>query len=109
MPFRFILWFLFVALTPAGPELIEWAAHYAQAGDFADAPDAGHRRAPADQKEHGCAVLSHSCGCHGPTAPVRALDRRAKDPLSPTMVCWPSFDFSAPFPAPEPVTRPPIA
>lgn len=107
--FRFLLWFLFVALTPAGPELVEWGAHYAQEGDFADAADAGHRRAPADQTEHGCTVLSHSCGCHGPTAPVREVDRRAQDRVSLRTVRWPSLDLSAPLPAPEPVTRPPIA
>lgn len=106
---RLILWFLFISLTPAGPELVEWATHYAQEGDFADAPDAEHRRAPADQQEHGCAVLCHSCGCHGPTAPVREVDRRTKALQPPRTVRWPNFELSAELPAPQPGTRPPIA
>ena len=106
---RLFLWFLFISLTPAGPELVEWGMHYAREGDFADAPDAGHRRAPADQQEHGCAALCHSCGCHGPTAPVRDIDDDLQALQAPRAVRWPSLELSAALPAPQPATPPPNA
>lgn len=105
---RLLLWLMFISLTPAGPELVEWATHYAREGDFADASDAGHRRAPSDQQEHGCAVLCHSCNCHGPTAPVRELDQSVKALQPPHTVRWPSFALFAELPAPQPVPPPPI-
>ena len=106
---RLFLWFLFISLTPAGPELVEWGTHYAREGDFADAPDAGHRRAPADQQEHGCAVLCHSCACHGPTAPVRENGRRVRAAESLRSARWPSYQLSAETPAAQPATPPPNA
>jgi hypothetical protein len=106
---RLLLWFLFISLTPAGPELVEWATHYAQDGDFADAPDAGHRRSPADQQDHGCAVLCHSCACHGPTAPGPLVDEIDQPLLPARAVRWASLQLSAVLASPQPVTPPPIA
>lgn len=106
---RVVLWFLFVSFSPVGPELVEWAAHYAQDGDFADLPDAGHRRSPADQEEHGCAVFCHSCGCHGSTGTVRELSRDERSPDAPRRLGWPHVKMFADLPAPQPGTPPPIA
>ena len=105
---RLLLWFLFVSLAPAGPELVEWTVHYLQEGDFADRPDAGHRRAPDDQQEHGCAVVLHGCGCHSPTAPVTATDRTVPAFQLSHTVQWPSVDLTAERPTPQPTTPPPI-
>lgn len=105
---RLLLWFLFISLTPAGPELVEWGTHYTREGDFADAADAGHRRSPADQEDHGCAVLCNSCACHGPTAPGRRNHEIGQSLEPPRMVKWPRLQLSLELPSPQPVTPPPI-
>lgn len=105
---RLLLWMLFISLTPAGPELVEWAVHYAQDGDFADRSDGEHRRAPADQQDHGCAVLCHSCACHGPTAPGRLIGEINQSLLPPRAVRWASLQLSPVLSSLQPVTRPPI-
>lgn len=106
---RLLLWMLFISLTPAGPELVAWGVHYEQDGDFADRPDAEHRGAPDDQQEHGCAVLGHSCGCHGPTAPVREMSRSERVLGPPRSVHWPGVDPFQKRAPPQPVPPPPIS
>lgn len=106
---RIWLWLFFVTLTPAGPELAEWATHYVQDGDFADASDARHRRGPAEQSEHGCAVLCHSCTCHGPTAPVRDAEHARPLSRQPLKRAWTAFALLVAQSEPEPSTPPPIA
>lgn len=105
---RLLLWFLFISLTPAGPELVEWGTHYAWEGDFADAADAGHRRSPAEQRDHGCAVLCNLCACHGPTAPGRRSHEIGQAPEPSRVVKWPRLQLSPALPSPQPVTPPPI-
>jgi hypothetical protein len=102
---RFMVWFLFIGLTPAGPELVEWLTHYAQEGDFADAPD--HSRGPAQESEHGCAVLCHSCGCHGPSATARFTTQKPGISLPPHLLIWPQLELLTPRDIPEPPTPPP--
>lgn len=103
---RLLLWLFFIGLTPAGPELVEWVTHYAQEGDFADAPD--HSRPAEQQTEHGCAVLCHSCSCHGPTSAARRGPDLSNPQAAGTLTRLAALAF-APRPRPEPLTPPPIA
>ncbi len=103
---RLLLWLLFIGLTPAGPELVEWVTHYVQEGDFADAPD--HGRPAEQQTEHGCAVLCHSCSCHGPTASQRRSTGIANPQVS-SRLSWPAPAVFVPAVRPAPPTPPPIA
>ena len=104
---RTFLWLLFVGLTPAGPEVVEWTVHYVQEGDFADAP--GHNRGPSQETEHGCAVLCHSCSCHGPTAPARRVTDAAARPQTPQRLAWPPLAQETSRARTKPLTPPPIA
>lgn len=105
---RLFLWMLCLSLSPAGPELVEWGVHYAQDGDFADQPDTEHRRAPGSQQEHGCAVLSHSCGCHGSTAPGRIAEKNTPRLQPSRRLSWSRVALFADRPVPAPLTPPPI-
>ena len=102
---RCFVWLAFIGLTPAGPELVEWVTHYAQEGDFADAPD--HPRAPEEQSEHGCAVLGHACGCHGPSAAPRYVTQGSRASLPPRRVVWPPVGIPGLRDTPQPPTPPP--
>lgn len=103
---RLLLWLAFLALTPAGPELEEWIAHYVQEGDFANEPN--HSCVPRQDSERGCAVLSHSCSCHGPTAPVREIGRVARQARLPLKRSWALLALVVAQTEPEPATPPPI-
>ena len=102
---RLLLWMAFIGLTPAGPELVEWVTHYVQEGDFADAPD--HSRSPAQESEHGCAVLCHSCGCHGPSATPRFTKPNSGISLPSHLVIWPHPGLLDLRDFPQPPTPPP--
>ena len=107
MLWRALAWMFFIGLTPAGPELVEWVTHYVQEGDFADAAD--HPRDPAQDSEHGCAVLCHACACHGPSATPRYTVRNPAvfKPLS--RVVWPQLGWPNLRDIPQPPTPPPNA
>jgi len=106
---RLFLWLVLIGLTPAGPELVEMAVHFAREGDFVHAGDARHRRPPAQQAEHGCAVLCHACGCHGPTSVTRAERGAPRTDLVARRVNAPSSQHGHSQTVPAPPIPPPIA
>lgn len=96
-------------LTPVGPELAEWARHFAGEGDFVHASAPSHAT-PTQEPEHGCSTTQHVCGCHsGPSVvPDRCLvvSTAITPPASPPEALPYAI---APQAQPEPGLRPPIA
>ena len=106
---RAIFLLILLGLTPAGPEFVEWIRHFAAEGDFADRADVKHRRLPAEQQEHGCAVLCHGCNCHGPSGTSRELPTVQDDqPPHRANTIAANFAF-VPQDRPAPPNPPPIA
>ncbi|MGH7630501.1 MAG: hypothetical protein ACREOF_14185 [Gemmatimonadales bacterium] len=102
------LWLLLIGLTPAGPELGEWAVHFAREGDFVHATDARHMPPPVPQQEHGCSALCHACRCHEPTWPSRSAPSQPQPILVRSAFRADGHRFAAQA-IPQPQVPPPIA
>lgn len=105
---RLLLSFFLIGMSPLGPELVEWGAHFVRDGDFAHAAVAGHESNLPD--EHGCSTTNHVCPCHaGVTAFPPAVLGIATATYPPTSRPQPLTSVVPPAISIEPGIRPPIA
>ncbi|MES2304645.1 MAG: hypothetical protein V4558_04020 [Gemmatimonadota bacterium] len=105
---RLLFFLMLCLLTPIGPELGEWAFHFAGEGDFVHASAPSHPGS-MPEPEHGCSTTQHVCGCHSGLSIVP--DRRliVSSPTTPPATPPEALPCSiAPQAHPEPGLRPPI-
>jgi hypothetical protein len=106
---RLIFFLMLVILTPVGPEVGEWALHFASEGDFVHASSSDHRNSPPEP-EHGCSTTQHICGCHSGLSIVPDRQIIVSTPITPPAAPPEALPCSiVPQAHPEPALRPPIA